>query len=344
MGMGSGYGGGEEGGVAEEADRGDGGGDEDGASGLKGCHAAGGLGYATAFDAYGYREAVAGEDEVGRGVDFAAFDPEVGAIDYCGDTRRLVVGGTVVGEDGIEIDGVDGAVDMQFAATAVVEHPIGDVAGLLNLDEEVSGSDGVYAPGGKEVDVGRLGVARSHDFHQCFVFDAASEIVARYFFFKSGIYSSLGFGFQDVPHFGLAVASVDALGQVFVGMDLHREVLARVDYFHEQWHFHTEKLDRAFAKKAFAVFFYELGYCEAMVGTADHNGAVAGNVRQFPALADGAFGEIESFEVEDVGAAPYYGFQRWPKAEYAAGKGADRVVGARTGRVGHICRSLGLAG
>ena len=77
--------------------------------------------------------------------------------------RRAVLGPHLV------VDGVLGLFDMQLTGIAVgilaaeVIDAVGDVAGLLNLGEEVAGTNGVQAACRQEVEVADVGLVGGND-------------------------------------------------------------------------------------------------------------------------------------------------------------------------------------
>ena len=85
-----------------------------------------------------------------------AVDGEVRTVNEFGVGFGGIVRGTILGPN-LVVDGLLGLLDMQFTgfagcidATEVID-TVGDIRGLLDLDEEVTGSDGMESSGRQEV-------------------------------------------------------------------------------------------------------------------------------------------------------------------------------------------------
>ena len=100
-----------------------------------------------------------------------AVDGEVRTVDEFGVGFGGVVGGTILGPN-LVVDGFFGLFNMQltwFAGcidTTEVIDTVGDIRGLLDLDEEVTGSDGMESSGGQEVKVSLVRLVRSDDIQE----------------------------------------------------------------------------------------------------------------------------------------------------------------------------------
>ena len=85
-----------------------------------------------------------------------AVDGEVRTVNEFGVGFGGVVGGTVLGPN-LVVNGFLGLLDMQLTRFAgCIDAPevidtVGDIRGLLDLEEEVTGSDGMESSGGQEV-------------------------------------------------------------------------------------------------------------------------------------------------------------------------------------------------
>ena len=99
---------------------------------------------------------------------YDAVDGEVRAVDEFGVGFGGVVGGSVF-RPHLIVNGFLGLLDMQFARVAVcilsseVIDAVGDVGGLLDLDEEVSSSDGMQPSGRQEEEVSLVCFVGSDD-------------------------------------------------------------------------------------------------------------------------------------------------------------------------------------
>ncbi len=138
------------------------------------------------------------------------------------------------------VQNVAGFVDVQLTRLAVrpdaipIEDPVGQIAGLLRLEELNALTDRMQRPGRKIKCVVRFDRNAPQDVAERSVFDAALVFFARRRFRPTQHKLRTRLGFENHPTFGLAERLVlDALRVRIVGMDLHRQVLARVDDLRE---------------------------------------------------------------------------------------------------------------
>ena len=101
-------------------------------------------------------------ERVGMEIDFCrhlhhySIHREIGAVNEFGVGFGGVVRGTIL-RPHLVVNGFFGLLDMEFTGFAgCIDAPevidtVGDIRGLLDLDEEVTGSDGMESSGGQEV-------------------------------------------------------------------------------------------------------------------------------------------------------------------------------------------------
>ena len=119
---------------------------------------------ADAIDVRFAPEAYDNHERVGMEINLCSYlyddtvDGEVGTVNEFGVGFGGIVRGTILGPNLI-VDSFLGLLDMEFAwfagsidATEVID-TVGDIRGLLNLDEEVTGSDGMESSGRQEIEV-----------------------------------------------------------------------------------------------------------------------------------------------------------------------------------------------
>ena len=173
-------------------------------------------------------------------VDLHDTDIEVGGID---DLDGTVVGvdvfGAVVflymvveglgGQFGVELAGL-----AVHAGTVVVEDAVGDVAGLLDLGEEDTTTDGMDTTGREVEDIACLDLVIGQHLGDGTVFYAFLVFIGGYGLLEAGIEVGTRVGLDDVPHLAFAHLAMDALGHLVVGMDLDAEVALGIDELDQQ--------------------------------------------------------------------------------------------------------------
>src|SRR5262245_61447134 len=113
---------------------------------------------------------------------------------------------------------------------------------------------------------------------------------------------------EDDPGFGLAsVARCPFLGRLIVGMDLNRQVLARVEELDKE-----RKTVHLSAEKFNAVLGHQLPERRAGTWAVRHLAAVKGMIAQQPGLADGLVGRKSAAKpLAEALAAPGHRPQEW---------------------------------
>ena len=134
-------------------------------------------------------------------------------------------------------------------------------------------------------------------------------VVGRNALLEAGVNPGAYVAFDDIPHLGLTRTTVALHGQLIVGMNLHREVLARVDELDEQRELIAEALIDFITHEQPLVLVDELGEGQSYIhiinqSTLDGNALVAGYARDFPTLANIWLCGIDAFEWSYLVTAP----------------------------------------
>ena len=163
----------------------------------------------------------------------------VSLILVAGIVCAIVVAHAVVyrlsGQLGVQLAGIAVGV-----AAAKVVDAVGDVAGLLNFDDEASGADGVYAAGGNEEDVALDDVVAGQGVADGVVGHPPLVLRWREAVLQPIVDEAPAGRRQGVPHLVLAVqAPLQSCGLI-VGMHLYGEVLLGIDELYEQRKFVAE--------------------------------------------------------------------------------------------------------
>ena len=120
------------------------------------------------------------------------------------------------------------------ARAVVVVDAVGDVAGLLDLGEEDTATDGMDTTGREVKHITGLDLMVGQYLGDGTVFYALLVLIGGYGLFEAGIEVGAGVGLDDVPHLRLAHLAMDALGHLVIGMHLDAEVTLGIDEFDEQ--------------------------------------------------------------------------------------------------------------
>ena len=245
---------------------------------------------------------------------------EIRTVDELGRGLCAVVGGAIFGPDLI-VDSILGLLGVQFTRLAMrilaseVIDAIGDVAGLLNLCQEATGTDGMQTTGREEEQVALMCLVGGNDVgHRVLsLFGLGSYhlfvVVGRNALLEAGVNPGAYVALDDIPHLGLTRTTVALHGQLIVGMNLYAEVLARVDELDEQRELIAEALIDFITYKQPLVLVDELGEGQSYIhiinqSTLDGNALVARYARDFPTLANIWLSGIDAFEWSYLVTAP----------------------------------------
>ena len=220
-----------------------------------------------------------------------------------------VVFALVFGINGV-VDSVLGLLGVEFARIAVgvaaveVVNAVGDIAGLLNFSQKVTGADGVDATCRKEEKVAGVRVVASDNVHNGvfgneFLIFFGSDLLA-----QSGVDGSTFFGIDDIPHFGLSVAVVASLGESVVGVYLHREVALGVDNLHQERECVAIFGINGITHEVALVFLDDLAQVQTLVVALGNHRFVAVDARDFPAFAYVVLIGYDAFVFGNLFAAP----------------------------------------
>ena len=268
-------------------------------------------------------------ERVGMEIDFCSdlhhysIHREIRAVDEFGVWFGGVIGGTILGPNLI-VNSFFGLFDMEFTGfagcidTPEVIDAVGDIRGLLDLDEEVTGTNGMESSGRQEVKVTLVRLMGSDDvLHGRMSIDSRSGselfvLFGCYRAVETGVDFGADIGFEDIPHLGFSHTAMAFERQFVIGMHLDGEVLAGVDELDQEWELVSELLIDAVADEESFVFVDELGEVETKVYITDDaafhgHGLMPGNRTDLPGLTDIGLGGKDALERGYLVTSPDHG-------------------------------------
>lgn len=133
-------------------------------------------------------------------------DAEVrGVQQHVGNIGIITVLGLVVGIDG-EVNGLGSQFGMELAGlavktgTVVVEDAVGDIGGLLYLDQTNAATDGMDTAGREVEDIALMDFMLGKDLGDGAIVDTLFIFLWGYLLSETGIQTGTGLGIEDVPH------------------------------------------------------------------------------------------------------------------------------------------------
>ena len=137
-------------------------------------------------------------------------DAEIRCVQqYVGNIDVITVLGLVVGIDG-EVNGLGSQLGMELAGlavktgTVVVEDAVGDIGGLLYLDQTDAATDGMNTTGGEVEDIAFMDFMLGKDLGDGAVVDTLFIFPGGYLLPETGIETGTGLCIEDIPHLGLS--------------------------------------------------------------------------------------------------------------------------------------------
>ena len=266
---------------------------------------------AVALEAHGDDEAIVFDEVAVHGtVDLHHTDIEVGGID---DLDGTVVGvdvfGAVVflymvveglgGEFGVELAGL-----AVHAGAVVVVDAVGDVAGLLDLSEEDTATDGMDTTGREVEDITGLDLMVGEHLGDSTVFYAFLVLIGGYGLLEAGIEVGAWVGLDDVPHLRLAHLAMDALGHLVVRVHLDAEVTLGIDELDEQGQLAVVFRIDLLAKDGLGSFVDDRDEVPTLPLTVADDAGAGGDGTDLPTLAYGLAGRGEPLIGSELGATP----------------------------------------
>ena len=143
--------------------------------------------------------------------------PKMGTVKHPTLTRR-------------EIEGLAGFLDMELSQVAIgitpviVPHAVGDIARLLNLDQEIAGTDIVNLTCRDIENIPRPRCGGVDDIQNRTIIQEANKFGFRQLSVEASAYQGVLIGIKDIPHFILGRAVVTPVCHFIVRMHLDREV------------------------------------------------------------------------------------------------------------------------
>lgn len=205
------------------------------------------------------------------------------------------------------MDTFQGLGDVELARVAlgiravVIEDAVGGVRGLLDFGDEQAGTDGVGCAGGEKVTFAWLDRDLVEILFHSTVIDGGGELVPGGARFDALVDKGSGFGGDDDPTFGFGIALAHAVAGGLVRVDLDTEEVLGVQEFDQQG---EGAFKVGVAGDGLGGCGNDLGQGSSGPGAVGDDGFVVRQVRQFPALADGAWGEVLAKVYLEVLTAP----------------------------------------
>ena len=196
------------------------------------------------------------------------------------------------------------------AQAAVVVDAVGDVGRLLDLCDEAAAADGVDASGGQEEHVSGMHVIAGQHIGDGAVGHFGGVLFRGNLLGEAGQQVGSLIGRYHIPHLGLSLGAVVALGgQFVVGMHLDGEVREGVDELDQEGEFVPGVGIHVLSHQLSLVFFYQFGYGLALEGTFGHYALVAGHAGEFPAFANVLLVGFYAFVRGNLFTTPYNGLE-----------------------------------
>ena len=195
----------------------------------------------------------------------------------------------------------------------VVEDAISDVARLLYLGDEISGTDGMDAACWQEEHLPTMRSVVVHDIHD----GAISHTTV--IFLRSDVATESRHDLRswlmvdDIPHLSFAATTVHTLRHHVIRMHLHREVAARVNQLDQQRELVAMLTVHSLTHQFSTMTLNKLGQCQPIVWTAVNHRLMALDTRQFPTLAYLMKFRVYALEGNNLLATPNHGLEQWPK-------------------------------
>ena len=194
------------------------------------------------------------------------------------------------GQFGVELAGL-----AVHAGAVVVEDAVGDVAGLLDLGEEDTTTDGMDTTGREVEHIACLDLMVGQYLGDGTVFYAFLVFIGGYGLLEAGIEVGAGVGLDDVPHLAFAHLAMDALGHLVVGMDLDAEVALGIDELDQQGQLAMVFLVDLLAEDGLGGFVDDRDEVPTLPLTVADDAGAGGYGTHLPTLAYGLAGRGEPF-------------------------------------------------
>ncbi len=202
-------------------------------------------------------------------------------------------------------NGMQLARESVHAGAVVIEYPVGDIAGLLNLGQENATAYGVDASGWQVENVaGPHLMAGQHiadgGIGHSTVILALSDGPA-----EARVYEAARLGIYHIPHLGFSGLVVFGAGHGIVGMHLDAQVAARVDKLGQQRQLSLMLLCNIRAQYFGLMLLHHVGKVAPPEWSVGYYGGAVGDYANLPRFADGPLLAGHPLESEEPVSAPY---------------------------------------
>ena len=204
--------------------------------------------------------------------------------------------------------GVELAIVAILVLTLEVVDAIGNIAGLLNLDNETACSDGVDSAGRDKEAVTFLHVILSQGIGDGIILHHLLVLLRSNLNLQAVVELGIRLAWQRIPHLGLAAFLTLLLGNFIIRMHLDREVAVGIDKLDEQWKLIAETLVVLFSEEASLPFCNNLVEALALHLAIGYDAFISWYSRDFPAFSHILLLYVEMFESDNLTATPDGGF------------------------------------
>lgn len=194
---------------------------------------------------------------------------------------------------GLEIDGLQSCLQVEFSWPAIFPHPIpvkepiGNITCLLDLGDKQAGPNRVNRAGRNQYAVTDIRFKRVQYRVDVSLLECHLQFISPDPPLEPCINTAFRFCFQDNPGLGFAPAGrIQACCLLIVGVNLDREVLLAVQVFKKQGEGCLWKVD---AEQGFSMERHQFVERHPLHGTVSYVALVVSMVHDFPALGDGLF-------------------------------------------------------
>ena len=185
---------------------------------------------------------------------------------------------------------------------------IGNITGLLNLDNETACSDGVDSAGWDKEAVVLLHVILSQGIGDGIVLYHLLVLLRSNLHLQAVVELGIRLAWQRIPHLGLAAFLTLLLGNFIIRMHLDREVAVGIDKLDEQWKLIAETLVVLFSEEASLPFCNNLVEALALHLAIGYDAFIFWYSRDFPAFSHILLLYVEMLESDNLTATPDGGF------------------------------------
>ena len=213
------------------------------------------------------------------------------------------------------VDALGSLLGVELAIVAIlvlaleVVDAIGNIAGLLNLDNETACSDGMDSAGRDKEAVVFLHVILSQSIGDGIILHHLLVLLRSNLHLQAIVKLGIRLAWQRIPHLGLAALLTLLLGNFVIRMYLDRKVGIGIDKLDEQWKLVSKTLIVICTEEILLQFSNNLIELLALYLAVGYDALVSRNTRDFPTLANFLLLDVKMLEGDDLVSTPDGGLQ-----------------------------------